>query len=434
MAKRSRVSCGTSDEARVSRLAESPTLHTKTTSAPNSSNSATVEAATSSTVVAAASRAAFRSRNSACRRASRSLSRSAARSSARPSSSATASSILRSASDSSRSSPNATPTAPIARESGTTTIDSTPASSCSMSGGYSSRTRSRPWSSIACRARMTSAVGVEVERGTGRQCQCSRAQVRGNLQRPHVVARSDPDGAQRRIEGLEQERDARFRDLGRKCRRREARDEPLQDVRPAPPFVVDRAEPGALERDAALLCDPDDDGLHVGDEPAGPPRARDECADDRSVGAEERHGERRRERGAVRVRLRRLHDAAGSHRLFRNCVRRVDVLGGADRGQRLDRVAPPHAHGGHLDSGPREIGDGRSSDLLRAGGGREVRGVALQQLRALASGALGIVGLPQAPLGRGARQRERTEHDREDRPSDEDRERRGMRGVGRRSR
>ena len=42
------------------------------------------------------------------------------------------------------------------------------------------------------------------------------AQARGNLQRPHVVARSDPDGAQRRIEGLEQERDARFRDLGRK--------------------------------------------------------------------------------------------------------------------------------------------------------------------------------------------------------------------------
>ncbi len=255
------------------------------------------------------------------------------------------------------------------------------------------------------------------------------AQVCGNLERAHVVARGEPDGAQRRIEGLEQERDARLRDLGRKCRRREARDEPPQDVRPATPFVVDRAEPGALERDATLLCDTDDDGSHVGNEPARSPRARDECADDRSAGAGERHGEHRREMGAVRIRLRRLNDAAGSHRLFRNCVRRVDVLRGTDRGQRLDRVAPPHAHGGHLDSRPREIGDGRRSDLLRAGGGREVRGVALQQLRTLASCALGIVRLPQAPLGRGARQCERTEQDGEDRPSHEDRERRGMRGA-----
>ncbi len=133
------------------------------------------------------------------------------------------------------------------------------------------------------------------------------AQARGNLQRPHVVARSDTDGAQRRVEGLEEERDAGFGHLCRKRGRREARDEPLQDVSSMPPFVVDRAEPGALERDAALLCDPDDDGSRIGIEPVGLPRAREQRSDG-SVSTEQRNREHRRETGAVGVHLRRLHD------------------------------------------------------------------------------------------------------------------------------
>ncbi len=91
----------------------------------------------------------------------------------------------------------------------------------------------------------------------------------GHLERAHVLACREADSREVGVERLDEIRDARLSDLGGERRPGEAGGEALQHVDAPPGLVVDGTEPRALEGDTALLRHADDDGAHVGEEPAG---------------------------------------------------------------------------------------------------------------------------------------------------------------------
>ena len=262
-------------------------------------------------------------------------------------------------------------------------------------------------------------------------------QASRHLQRSHVVRAGHPQRHQAGPERLEEVRDARLGDLGGQCRPREARRESLQDVGATPDLVVERAKAGTLQGDDALLCDTDDDRLHVRNEPVRV-RSRDEGADASPLGVEERHGEQRPEPGIVRpargqaivagiLALGNLDGHAGHHRLRSGGIRDVEIRRRAVGREPLCRRIAPEVERRQVEARCRELGHCRCRHVVGGLRDREARGDLLEELGPLARRALGVVRADESALGRDPRPGERREHERQHRPTEEDCDRRGAR-------
>ncbi len=262
---------------------------------------------------------------------------------------------------------------------------------------------------------------------------CVTAEPRRDLQRAHVVPGHEPDGGERSVERLEEERDGRLRHFCRERCPREARREALQDLGTAPCVVVDRTEPRTLEGDPELLRHADESGPHLGDEPAPRPRSGDERADDLPARPEQRDGEQRLERDGLRqlaesrteLVVRELDRQARRDRLTRDLVRRAEILRLALGCEPLHLVIAPDVEGHEVDAGCGEVGDRRRRQLRRRGVGAEMPRGPPEELRALARRALGVVHAAQPPLRRDPGPGEHRKHQGENRPADEDRQRGG---------